>query len=256
MMLVLRGLAASAVLLLLKSYFHPTWDIAVSSLMIAFTLTWLTARSQDSGAMLVLILTGVYFILVALVNVPEGVLFDVIPIKQAPQIMARAIIHGFILAVTIAVLFGRFKPARVESAFERMPLVALLWRLPLAMAVFMACTIVAGLIVIPFVKDFYASKVLPEPTAMLFMCGLRAAAMVVAGLLLVHGLKCRRDAAAILSVAFPVIGVLALLVQRSDVLPPQVRLVHMAEMLPYYILIGFILALLFGPKNWRAPAEA
>lgn len=254
MIFVSRGLAASAVLLLLESNLHPTWDVAVSALMTVFTLCWLTAKSRDSGAVLVLTLTGIYFMLVALVNIPEGVLFDVIPMKQAPQIMAKVFVHGFILAVALAALFGRFKAAPGESAFQQMSLVGVVWRLPLAMAVFMVCYVVAGLIIFPFVKEYYAGRVMPEPTAMLFMLGLRAAAMVVAGLLLLHGLRYRRDAVAILSVAFPVISILSLMVLHNDVMPANIRLVHTAETVPYYVLIGFLLALLFGPKTWKEVA--
>ena len=122
---VLRTLAASSVLFVLDMALHPSWgllaswDVMVSALLVCTVLCWITERSQASGAELVATLAGFYFVLASVSNIPEGVLFDVIKVGQAPQLMVQQFGVALVIAVVIAVLFGRAKTKPVHAPVWR-----------------------------------------------------------------------------------------------------------------------------------------
>jgi hypothetical protein len=73
--------------------------------------------------------------------------------------------------------------------------------------------------------------------------------------LVLRTLPSRKDARLILATAFPVVGVISLMIPHNDLMPPAVRLVHTLEMLPYYALCGFLFAVWFGPPRAQADNE-
>ena len=81
------------------------------------------------------------------------------------------------------------------------------------------------------------------------MVSLRAVLLIFAAYLVSRGIPSRKDARLILATAFPVIGVISLMIPHNDLMPPFVRLVHTAEMVPYYALCGFLFATWFGPPR-------
>jgi hypothetical protein len=253
----LRTLAASSVLFVLDMALHPSWgllaswDVMVSALLVCTVLCWITERSQASGAELVATLAGFYFVLASVSNIPEGVLFDVIKVGQAPQLMVQQFGVALVIAVVIAVLFGRAKTKPVHAPVWRsdMSIPGLIWRLAASIAIFMICYIAAGMLIFPLVKGYYHLRNMPEPQAMLSMIALRAVILVVAAVLVLRNIPSRRDARLILAIAFPVICVISLMIPHSDLMPPAVRLVHTLEMVPYYTLCGFLFATWFGPPR-------
>ena len=254
---ILRALLASSVLFLLSVSLHPSWDALVSwemmvaALLVCTVLCWITERSRVSGAELVATLTGFYFVLASLSNIPEGVLFDVVKIGQAPMMMAVQFGIALVIAIVIAVLFGRTGSEAAAAPVWRshMSILGLIWRLAASIAIFMICYIAAGMLIYPLVKGYYHLKNMPAPEAMLSMIALRAVVLVVAAVLVLRNMPSRKDAQLILATAFPVIAVISLMIPHNDFMPPFVRLVHTAEMVPYYALCGFLFATWFGPPR-------
>lgn len=64
-------------------------------------------------------LAGFYFVLISLATIPEGVLFDVIKVGEAPWIMARQLGIALIMAFTITALFQRPKQHWRNAGYGR-----------------------------------------------------------------------------------------------------------------------------------------
>jgi len=255
---VLRMLVASFVLLLLEAGRHPSWGEAASALLVCTVLCWMTARSSASGVELVATLAGFYFIIVSLTTIPEGVLFDVIEVGQAPLMMARELGIALTIGITLAALFQRSRaaPGATPSRGMDMTIAGLLWRLVAAVLVFLFCYFAAGMLIYPWVKGYYQGRNMPEPEAMIATVVLKVVALIVAAWLAVRGIPSRRDARLILATAFPVVGVFSLMLHHNELMPAAVRWVHTVEMTPYYALFGFLLATWFGPpRPGASPAE-
>jgi hypothetical protein len=124
-----------------------------------------------------------------------------------------------------------------------------------AAAVFNVCYFAAGMLIFPLVKSYYAARVIPDPGTIAAAQVLRAMVLILAGWLVLRIVPERRDACLILTTAFPVIGVISLMLPPNEIMPPEVRWVHTLEMTPYYALFGLLLAVWFGPPR-AIPAES
>jgi hypothetical protein len=218
----------------------------------------MTVRSQAPGAELVVTLAGFYFILVSLTTIPEGVLFDVIKVGQAPLMMVRELGIALAIAIAIALLFQRSKAALGATAapIAEMTIIGLLWRVVAAVVVFTLCYFVAGMLIFPLVKSYYQGRNMPDLVAMVAMVVLKVMCLIVATWLALRRIPSRGDARLILATAFPVIGVFSLMLHHNDIMPPAVRWVHTMEMTPYYALCGFLFAVWFGPpRESQSPAD-
>lgn len=69
-----------------------TWPGGVAALLVSLVLCYAASRSRASGPELLVALASLHFGLAAFINIPEGVLFDVIQIGAAPVLRAPAII--------------------------------------------------------------------------------------------------------------------------------------------------------------------
>ena len=106
----------------------------------------------------------------------------------------------------------------------------------------------------PFVKAFYQGRAMPNMGALAAMQVLRATAFAVAVCLLVRDIPDATKARWISALALFSVGVLSLIV-RADNLPMRLRFCHTLEMLTYYPLFGYLLAVWFGPRRLK-PTEA
>lgn len=249
------SIPAGAAVLVAAHFPGITWGWVVSSLLICGVLALAVARSTASGPGLIVMLSGLLFVVFGLINLPEGVLFDVI--EPAPAVVSLAqFLVVTVAAVTVLVaVAGRLGPGPVAETAPG-PIRStrgLLWRLAATPAVFILFYFIAGLIIFPFVEPYYEGRVMPDPMAIVSMQLLRSLAIVGVAYPLLRTFVRRRDAVLVLALALPVFGVVAPLLPANDIMPPFVRLVHGLEMLPYYALYGALVAAWFGPPRQRAP---
>ncbi len=231
------------------------WGEAAGALLVAGAMGLIVARSRASGPGLIVMVAGLYFVVSWLVNIPEGVIFDVIPAAQAPTVLVRMLLTSVVAATAVVWVAGRLKQQEgapsaavpIDGAW------ALLWRLAATVAVFIACYFVAGMIIFPFVKAYYAGRTMPQPTAIVAMQVLRSLAILGAAYPLLRTFASRRDAALVLGISLPLMGAIAPMLPANDLMPPSVRLVHCLEVTPYLALFGVLLAVWFGPARRRAP---
>jgi hypothetical protein len=95
----------------------------------------------------------------------------------------------------------------------------LLWRLGAAALIFVACYFLAGIVIIPYVRDYYQGRAMPKATAMVSMQVLRALAIIAALYPALRTMRSRRDAQVLAALGLPAIGVSQLL-PANDLMPP------------------------------------
>jgi hypothetical protein len=248
MSFALRVSAASVVLLLLYGGIHPTFHDAISAVPSCAILGWIAFRSRASGADLIASLAGLYFLVVSLATIPEAVLFGFVKAAQAPLFMAEQLGIAFVIAAVIAVLFGKTDAAPLP-AFRPLSLNDLAWRLTAGILVFTACYAYAGMAVYPAVKSFWLDKTLPDMEAILGLQVLRSVVLMGAAAIAVRGMPKRGEAMLLVAIAFPVLGALCL--EYPDgmeiAMPANIVVAHIAEVVPYFALCGFLYAWWFYP---------
>lgn len=250
------GAVLAGALVVLASYFPGFgWDVAVGAVVMAGGMALVMARSRASGPALVVMVAGLQFSASSLVNIPEGVIFDVIPATSAPTLLVRSLLTALVAATAVVWAAGRLSRAEASPVVAvRIDTVwALLWRLAATVAVFIVCYYVAGMVIYPFVKAYYAGRALPQPTVIVAMQVLRSLALLGAAFPLLRTFAARRDAAWALGIALPLFGAIAPMLPHNTLMPPSIRLVHTLEMVPYLALFGVLLAVWFGPPR-RRPA--
>ncbi len=229
---------------------------AVAALLVAGVLALAITRSTASGPALVVVLAGLVFVTSWLVNIPEGVLFDVIEPAAAPVGLVKALAATMAAVVVQVAVAGRVsgEATAMTSDGPIRSVGGLLWRLVASPAVFIVFYFVAGMIIYPFVQQYYVGRTMPDPAAIVSMQVLRSLALAGAAYPLLRTFRHRGDALLVLTLAIPVFGALAPLLPANDVMPAQVRLVHALETVPYYALFGALVAVWFGPPRRRATA--
>ncbi len=234
------------------------WGEAAGALLTAGVMGLIVARSRASGPALVVMVAGLSFVVSSGVNLPEAVVFDVMPATMAATALARVLLESVVAATVVVWVAGRLGPGEsVAGAATPIDTIwALLWRLAATVAVFIACYFAAGMLIYPFVKAYYASRALPQPGVIVALQVLRSLAILGAAYPLLRTFATRRDAMLVLGVALPLLGVVAPMLPANTLMPPSIRLVHTLEVSPYLALFGVLLAVWFGPARRRVAAAS
>ncbi len=255
-MRLLGAVLAGAVVLIAGHLPGFEWGAAAAALVTAGAMGLIVARSRARGPALVVMVAGLCFVISSGTSIPEAVVFDVVAPASAPAMLVRGLLESVVAAAVVAWVAGRLAPGdAVPNAAVRIDSIwALLWRLAATVAVFTACYFVAGTLIYPFVKAYYAGRALPQPAVIVELQVLRSLALLGAAYPLLRTFGSRRDAVLVLGLALPLLGPIAPLLPANPLMPPSVRLVHALETLPYYALFGVLLAVWFGPPRRRAEA--
>ena len=207
---------ATIALVLFRSYQGFLWGGAVATLLCVAVLTYIALRSTASNGELAVSLAGLYFVPGSLINYTEGALFDVMKVADVPVALLRELATSIVFALVIVAAVRGLRPqfpARNSDA-DGWPLPALLWRVAAGVATFIFCYFAAGAIIFPFVREYYAIRVMPPMGAIASMQVLRALALMVVAYPVVRAIPCRKHARIALAIALPVIGVIAPLLPR------------------------------------------
>ncbi len=234
------------------------WGEAGAALLSAGVMGLVVARSRASGPALVVMVAGLSFVVSLGVNLPEAVVFDVIPATLATTELTRALLESVLAATIVVWVAGRLgRGEGVSGAAAPIDTIwALFWRLAATVAVFIACYFAAGMLIYPFVKAYYAGRALPQPGVIVALQVLRSLAILGAAYPLLRTFATRRDAMLVLGVALPLQGVIAPMLPANTLMPPAIRLVHTLEVVPYFALFGVLIAVWFGPPRRRVAAAS
>jgi hypothetical protein len=178
----------------------------------------------------------------------ESLVFRIAPPLDIVRGTAGGLAEVLAGAAAIAWAVTRDDPPRESIASHR--LANGIWlRLPLVALSYIVLYLVAGSLILPFVRHFYMSSGLVDIPPL----GVILATQVVRGLVyavslmpLLRRMEGRRRHAALLAgLALSVLGGIApLLLPLDDILPPEVRAVHMLEIFCSNFLLGVIAAFL------------
>jgi hypothetical protein len=239
---------------------HFTQWMLLSNAITAAALSVLALRSEWRGWTLGTALAGIP-LAITLVDGIEGVYF----LPHSPidwtSIFAQSALAAVLSVPVWTLLFGR-RPASPQEHYH--PIAAKsraeqAWKFVVCDLAYLPLYFIAGSIIWPYIKDFYATQTLPAPTTFLVLKLLvRGPAFVVLCLLLVRMLGLPRLSGALAAGAvFALLSGVALLLIPNPYFPDVVRWVHFCETTNSNFVFAALVAWLWGqPKVVHAKALA
>jgi hypothetical protein len=218
----------------------------VGVLITVSALVYPTLKSTLRGWRLFLALFLVLFGLnVFLLNI-EGAIFLLI---TPPQLISTVLVMtatNVLLALLMVAAFG-LSPIRPSSAVQPKRLTAAKWltRILLVSVCYMLLYFSAGLLIIPFVRDFYETQNVPTGAWFMPFQILRGAGYILFTLYLVRSISGSRWHCSIsMGLLFPVIAGVAGLLSPNGIMPDHVRYWHILEIgwsnLVYGMIVGYV----------------
>jgi hypothetical protein len=255
---------------------HPgglAWRFVLANLLTATTLAyvvWAARGSEARDRTLFVAVFLLYYGITYVNSLDEGVLF----LGLATSLVIGALVMGLVRSMAVAgalvLLSGRnandsqqsrvespevksvespeIKSAQPSTFNSRLSTGSWLWRLIAGDFAYVFLYFAAGLTVFPFVKEFYASMVLPKPSSIILMQLLRGMIYIVVAMPAVRLIRNRRHAALALGLAFSILGGVAPLLPDNPLMPPNIRFAHTIEIAVSNFIYGVVLAYLFTPQ--------
>jgi hypothetical protein len=222
-----------------------------SNLLVALVLCLLAMRSDWRGVRLALAVAAIPAIIM-LTNYLEGIVFLTgVTIDWLKEILRTCLVS--VLTMPLWPLLFR-KPGTTQANFR--PLAGRsvqekIWRFLLADLAYPVLYFVAGMLVFPFVRDFYATQTIP-PVGVVFTLQLLVRGPIYLGvcLLMTRMLGLARLPGAIaVAAAFATLNGIAPLIIPTGIFPELVRWAHLIEVTTSNLVFGFIVAWLWGPRD-------
>ena len=228
---------------------HPLLFLMVSSAFIVLALGWAALRSDWRDWRL---LSALFFVgaVVAFANWIEGALY-----LPNVGIEWRGVIVYEVLTAAVAALLWLlvFRGAPVPESSNDHPLPhrsfpQMLWRFGLCSAVYVCLYFLAGTIIFPFVRDYYATQHIPSPgqiIALQFL--LRAPLFILVCLTLLRMFRLSHLSGAVaVGLAFTLISGVATLIMPNGIFPDTVRWAHFWEVSTSNLVFGMVVAWVWG----------
>lgn len=220
----------------------------LSDLLVATALGFLATRSDWRGLRLALTISGIA-VVGTLTNFLEGIIFLTSSGIDWPREILRTCLLNA-LAIPLWLLIFR-KPATPQSyyrPFATKPVAERVWRFALADLAYPVLYFVAGMIIFPYVRDFYATQTIP-PVGEVFAIQLLVRGPIYVGicLLMTRMLGLSRWAGAIaVGLVFSTLNGIAPLIVPNGVFPDAVRWAHLYEVAVSNFTFGVFVAWLWG----------
>jgi hypothetical protein len=220
----------------------------ISNILVAAVLVFAAMRSDWRGWRLAAALSAIPLV-TSVANYIEGKLFLTSSGISWGWVIGYPSLAAVLTMPLWLLIFGKrqrdsevnYRPYQLRSPGQR------LWRFAISALAYACLYFLAGMIVFPYIRDFYATQTLP-PAGMLFALQLfvRGPAYVVICLLLVRmlGLSGRKGALAV-GLAFATVNGIALLIP-SGIFPDYVRWAHFYEVASSNFLFGAFVAWVWG----------
>ena len=236
---------------------HAAQWMLLSNALVVAALAFVAFRSDLRGWQLGAAMAGVP-LAIGCVNAIEGVFFLTNSVISWPGLFAFQILSAVLILPVWALLFGKrpdvpqdhFHPIGSKSSIEKV------WKFAVSDLAYSFLYLTAGVIVFPYVKDFYATQHLPPMTSILAMqLLLRGPVFVLLCLALVRMLGLPRFAGALaVGLVFTIISGVAPLLMPSVVFPDAVRWAHFCEVTSSNFVFGALVGWLWGQSKQVAPA--
>jgi len=219
-------------------------------------IVWLATRARitDPARLLALVGVGLGFVVV---NDLEAIVFSIAPAWPIVRLAAMGAVANTVVAVAVARLVPpSAEGGVVSSPFAEFSVAGVIARVMMLGVIYAVIYFVAGGLIYPFVRDFYANKPIP-PASLLFVlqATVRGPMFVAIGVLVITILRSSRmtHALAVAATLSGLGGVTALL-PPNPLFPDQVRLVHLAEVGISNAVFGWLVGWILSPAR-RAAAS-
>lgn len=173
----------------------------------------------------------------------EATAFSVMTPQQALAGAVSGAVQFALMAALVTAGANLVKPSDAGIAPARFTLLRLLG----VIIAYIVLYVAAGVLVLPYVREFYASRPMPSLGLLLPLQVIRALIFAASAALLLRGGL--RYAPWIVGLAFSVIAGIAPLLPDNRFMPLAVRLPHMAEVGVSNFVFGFIVALLLRGRR-------
>ncbi len=186
------------------------------------------------------------------INMLEGVIFLTNAKIDWRGIFGSTIVSYALAAALWTVIFrGAVPDGETEDGTfpERSPLQKA-WRFVFCCAAYVCVYITAGLIVFPYVRDYYASQHIPSMIEIvLLQFFIRGPVFVLACLVLMRMFRMPRISGALaVGLAFTAIASVALIIP-NPYFPDSVRWAHFCEVMSSNFVFGFVVAWVWGKSH-------
>jgi hypothetical protein len=219
--------------------------LLLTNLLVVAVLAFTATRSGWCGWRLALSLFSIPFG-IALVNIIEGAVY----LTASGLDWRLLLLHEFLVYAAAApvwtVIFrGTGGPSR---SIPSRPFAAHLWRFAVSDFAYLFLYFLAGMIIFPFVRAYYATQTLPGTTTIISLqLLLRGPVFIVLCVLMLRMLGMRRGAGALaLGAAFTILSGVAPLLIPNPVFPDSVRWVHFCEVTSSNFVFGAFVGWIWG----------
>jgi hypothetical protein len=195
---------------------------------------------------------ALFFIAAAIptVNMIEGAVF--LPNVQFDwrRLIALTLVTYLLAAVLWFAIF-RSAPilkAQVEAELPHRTWAQKAWRFVACSAIYVFLYYLAGMIIFPYVRDFYATQRIPAPMQIVSLqFFLRGPVFILVCLTLLRMFRLSHFAGALaVGVTFTLLSGVAPLIVPSTVFPDAVRWVHFGEVTSSNLVFGFVVGWIWG----------
>jgi len=228
--------------------------ILLSCLLVVMVMTWIVMASHAYGLRLVWPIVLVFFgIYVFNVHV-EALFFQLtIPQKEVFGMMLRGLLLSLVFSPILLILMDKVKqPAAFfdSTRKRRISVVGSIWKTIVCMIIYVIIYFIAGALVYPYIKDFYAEMArMPALQHIFIMQLLRGSVYVLVVIPIIRIVKINKLATALMiGLLLSVLGGVAPLLFPNPYMPSPIRFVHGIEIGISNFVFGFIIGSLFGMK--------
>ena len=228
---------------------HPMLFLAVSNAIIVLAVGWAALRSDWRDWKL---LGALFFVraTVDFANWIEGALY----LPNAGIEWRGFIVYELLTAAVAALLWlVVFRGAPVPGSTNEHPIPhrsfsQMAWRFVLCSAVYVFLYFLAGTIIFPFVRDYYATQHIPSPGQIVTLqFFLRGPLFILVCLMLLRMFRLPHLSGALaVGLAFTFISGVAALIMPNGIFPDTVRWAHFWEVSTSNFVFGVVVAWLWG----------
>jgi hypothetical protein len=221
------------------------WTLA-SNAIAASTLTFLALSSSWRGLRLALALSAVYYGIQA-VNAIEGVVF----LNVTRAMVTLPLLSGAIMVPVWMLVFLRAESETPrQGAPPKHSFGGWLWRFLLCDFGYLVLYFVAGLIVFPFVRDFYATRQMPSLQKIVALQLLLRGPLFVGLCLLLSRMAClpRLAGAMAVGVVFALLSGVVSLIVPNPFMPDAVRWAHFCEVTSSNCVFGAVAGWIYSAR--------
>lgn len=226
----------------------------LTDLIIAAVLGCVALRAQQTNMKLGVVMAAIP-LGIAVVNLLEGAFFLSQPGVGWTRIAMQTILGYLLVAPAWAFIFGRMRrPQIVKPMAARTD--GTVWRFLLSDISYLVLYYTAGMVIFPFVKDFYATQHIPPMrTIVALQLLVRGPVFVFICISLMRMLQLPRRAGALATgLAFTLLGSVAL-IAPNPFFPDSVRWVHFVEVLTSNFVFATIVGWIWASPHVEEPVQ-